>query len=227
MCVCVCVFVRVCVCVCVCVCMCLCVCACAHVCVCVCVCACVCVRVCVRVCVCVRAATCMLSLRECSSVYQLGGRLRTPRTHTHTHTHTYSHTHTRARAPVHTQARPPPHDAHVDVYHLVQAPLWERVANAADGEAAEYFPPTYEEDGFTHATADPRFLLGVANHFYRDTEAPWICLKMTRETIAKAGKVRECACACVYVIECVCVRVCACVCVCVCERSSDDVCVCP
>ena len=96
----------------------------------------------------------------------------------------------------------------MDVYHLVQAPLWERVANAADGEAAEYFPPTYEEDGFTHATADPRFLLGVANHFYRDTEAPWICLKMTRETIAKAGKVRERACAWAWARACVCVCVC-------------------
>ena len=211
-----CVCARVCVCVCVCLRVCVCVFACVCVCVylrvfvsvCVCVCVCISVRVCVCVCVCVRACGYLrASLRECSSVYQLGERLRTPLTHTHTHTRTYAHAHTRARAPGHTQARPPPHDAHVDVYHLVQAPLWERVASAADGEAAEYFPPTYEEDGFTHATADPRFLLGVANHFYRDTEAPWICLKMTRETIAKAGKVceRACAWACVSVRVCVCV----------------------
>lgn len=35
----------------------------------------------------------------------------------------------------------------------------------ADGK--DYFPPTYEKDGFIHATKDPQLLLGIANHFYK------------------------------------------------------------
>lgn len=52
---------------------------------------------------------------------------------------------------------PAAHDAHTDIYHLVQKPLWEKCK--ARGET--YYPPTYAEDGFTHATADPSKLLGV------------------------------------------------------------------
>mmetsp|Transcript_13472 Transcript_13472/g.44396 ORF Transcript_13472/g.44396 Transcript_13472/m.44396 type:complete len:263 (-) Transcript_13472:2165-2953(-) len=81
------------------------------------------------------------------------------------------------------EAKPPPHDAHTDVYHLVQVPVWEK----AKAEGAMYYPPTYEADGFTHATADPKFLLGVGNHFYKSTTEQWRCLKMTRATIAAAG----------------------------------------
>ena len=47
-------------------------------------------------------------------------------------------------------------------------------------------PPTYEVDGFTHATADPSFLIGVANHFYKTTQPEWICLGMTRASLAAA-----------------------------------------
>ena len=46
-------------------------------------------------------------------------------------------------------------------------------------------------DGFTHATADPKYLLTVGNHFYKETKAPdgsgkpseWKLLKMTRHTL--------------------------------------------
>lgn len=79
-------------------------------------------------------------------------------------------------------APPPSHHAHTDIYHLVQKPLWEQ--HKAAGSV--YFPPTYEQDGFTHATADPSKLLGVANHFYKDVQADWLCLKMTRATLADA-----------------------------------------
>jgi uncharacterized protein (DUF952 family) len=79
-------------------------------------------------------------------------------------------------------ATPPSHDAHTDIYHLVQKPLWEQ--HKAAGSV--YFPPTYEQDGFTHATSDPSKLLGVANHFYKDVQADWLCLKMTRATLAAA-----------------------------------------
>jgi len=78
---------------------------------------------------------------------------------------------------------PPAHDEHTDIYHLVQTPLWEKCKKTGE----TYYPPTYESDGFTHATADPSKLLGVANHFYKEVKSDWLCLKMTRETIAKAG----------------------------------------
>ena len=66
-------------------------------------------------------------------------------------------------------AAPPAHDSHTSIYHLVQKPLWEE----AKAAAATYYPPTYKEDGFTHATADPKYLIGVANHFYKETKAEW------------------------------------------------------
>lgn len=35
------------------------------------------------------------------------------------------------------------------------------------------------QDGFTHLTKDPSFLLGVANNFYRATTPwQWICLRI-------------------------------------------------
>ena len=82
-----------------------------------------------------------------------------------------------------TGDNPPPHDAHFDIYHLVQTPLWE----AAKTSGETYFPPSYAADGLTHATADPAKLLMVANHFYKDVIAEWLCLRMTRATLASAG----------------------------------------
>ena len=79
--------------------------------------------------------------------------------------------------------KPPVHDSHTTIYHLVQKPLWEETK----AKGGVYYPPTYEEDGFTHATADPKYLIGVANHFYKETKAEWICLKMTRASLAQAG----------------------------------------
>lgn len=77
----------------------------------------------------------------------------------------------------------PKHDSHTHIYHLIQKPLWE----ACKAEGKTYFPPTYEVDGFTHATADPAFLIGVANHFYKSTKPEWICLGMTRASLAASG----------------------------------------
>lgn len=34
----------------------------------------------------------------------------------------------------------------------------------------------YAADGFIHLTADPKLLLTVANHFYRETQGDWIVL---------------------------------------------------
>ena len=74
----------------------------------------------------------------------------------------------------------PEHDKHFYIYHLVQVPLWENCKK----ESATYYPPTYEADGFTHATANPAKLLEVANHFYLDVKSDWLCLKMSRSSLA-------------------------------------------
>ena len=70
----------------------------------------------------------------------------------------------------------------------MQTHNWE-AAKASDEKV--YYPPTYAVDGFTHATADPKYLLTVGNHFYKETKAPdgsgkpseWKLLKMTRHTL--------------------------------------------
>lgn len=41
-----------------------------------------------------------------------------------------------------------------------------------------YYPPTYDADGFIHATHDPKMLLEVGTHFYKDSIGEWICLKL-------------------------------------------------
>lgn len=69
------------------------------------------------------------------------------------------------------------------VYHLVQARLWNSVLEAG----STYYPPTYEVDGFIHATANPNRLLDVANHFYRNVPGEWYCLQMTVQSIAGTG----------------------------------------
>ncbi|GAB5359574.1 hypothetical protein AAMO2058_000555100 [Amorphochlora amoebiformis] len=60
------------------------------------------------------------------------------------------------------------------IYHLVEEPHWKPVS-----EEKPYFPPTFKQDGgFTHATADPKALLTVGNHFYKDSKECWICLEI-------------------------------------------------
>lgn len=75
------------------------------------------------------------------------------------------------------------HEEHPHVYHLVQESLWQA---AVAGNKA-YYPPTYEQDGFTHATANPALLMNVANHFYLDVPGDWKCLKMSVDSLAAAG----------------------------------------
>ena len=76
-----------------------------------------------------------------------------------------------------------PHQAHEFVYHLVQASLWQQsIANNS-----VYYPPTYDQDGFTHGTANPQKLLQVANHFYQDVPGEWLCLRMTVASLQASG----------------------------------------
>ncbi|MEO1035387.1 MAG: DUF952 domain-containing protein [Pseudomonadota bacterium] len=75
------------------------------------------------------------------------------------------------------------HLSHEHVYHLIQAKHWQQAVATGD----MYFPPTFEQDGFTHATANPEMLLPVANHFYTDVPGDWLCLKMTVRSLSNAG----------------------------------------
>jgi uncharacterized protein (DUF952 family) len=60
------------------------------------------------------------------------------------------------------------------VYHMCD----EATFNSMTANKGLYYPPTYSQDGFIHATGDPNFLLGVGNHFYKSVVGNWICLKL-------------------------------------------------
>lgn len=52
----------------------------------------------------------------------------------------------------------------------------------------EYFPPTYEKDGFVHCTSDPHMLVDIANAFYKsNTNLNWVCVSLW---VSKLGDVR-------------------------------------
>ena len=78
-----------------------------------------------------------------------------------------------------------PESTHPYLYHLVEEARWRQVTAA--GEQAVYYPPTYQQDGFTHATANLSKLLQVANHFYTAIPGAWLCLKMTTASIEATG----------------------------------------
>lgn len=59
------------------------------------------------------------------------------------------------------------------LYHLVPEVDWRST------EGSLYFPATYEQDGFTHLTADPSLLVSVANNFYKGTKGQWLCLVLS------------------------------------------------
>jgi uncharacterized protein (DUF952 family) len=72
---------------------------------------------------------------------------------------------------------------HPFVFHLVQKSLWD---DAVENNVT-YFPPTYHQDGFTHATANPIYLTTIGNHFYQDVEGDWLCLKMSLASLSQTG----------------------------------------
>ena len=69
------------------------------------------------------------------------------------------------------------------LFHLIQVELWRLALE----NNTPYFPPTYDQDGFTHATAKPNLLLNVANHFYTDIPGDWLCLEMTIDSLHDNG----------------------------------------
>ena len=61
-----------------------------------------------------------------------------------------------------------------DVFHLIQENLWIKCKE--DNKA--YVPPTYEQDGFIHATEDPSMLIDIGNHFYKLDPSKYILLRI-------------------------------------------------
>jgi uncharacterized protein (DUF952 family) len=59
------------------------------------------------------------------------------------------------------------------IYHMCDEEQWAEAV-----KAGQYVPPTFAQDGFIHATAEPNALLPVANHFYLKSKGDWICLKI-------------------------------------------------
>eukprot|EP01032_Pedospumella_encystans_P015766 gene15766-18017_t len=60
------------------------------------------------------------------------------------------------------------------IYHMCDASEFERGTN----DGAEYFPPTYAQDGFTHASAYPVDLVACGNNFYKQVKGDWICISL-------------------------------------------------
>ena len=70
-----------------------------------------------------------------------------------------------------TQGVPP---AEPPVYHM----CIETELDAATGNGGMYYSPTFPQDKFIHATAEPQYLIDVANHFYKETVGEWVCIKL-------------------------------------------------
>eukprot|EP00288_Rhodomonas_lens_P014703 CAMPEP_0177716752 /NCGR_PEP_ID=MMETSP0484_2-20121128/14671_1 /TAXON_ID=354590 /ORGANISM="Rhodomonas lens, Strain RHODO" /LENGTH=127 /DNA_ID=CAMNT_0019228791 /DNA_START=13 /DNA_END=396 /DNA_ORIENTATION=- len=58
------------------------------------------------------------------------------------------------------------------IYHMCSKAKWEAAGD-------DYTPPTYEKDGFVHATKEASMLCGIANHFYKGEVGDWILLKIS------------------------------------------------
>ncbi|CAJ1364571.1 unnamed protein product [Effrenium voratum] len=69
------------------------------------------------------------------------------------------------------------------MYHMCQKSLLEEAQKSDEA----YFPPTFEKDGFTHATAVPSRLLDTANHFYQDVPGDWVCIRFRRSALRRLG----------------------------------------
>jgi uncharacterized protein (DUF952 family) len=67
------------------------------------------------------------------------------------------------------------------IYHLCEKALWDEAKDV-------YYPPTFEEDDkITHAGMLVEKLLGSANHFYKSSQAEWICVEINPNILLENG----------------------------------------
>lgn len=74
------------------------------------------------------------------------------------------------------------------LYHLVPVEKWQQCKSTG----APYNPPTYQQDGFIHLTADPSLLLTVANHFYKSETGDWVVLKLDPSKLKSEVRKQNC-----------------------------------
>lgn len=72
-----------------------------------------------------------------------------------------------------------------DIFHLVQTVVW----NECKSKKTDYAPPTYEQDGFIHATKEASFLLRVANSYFKETVGDFLLLRI-RPSLLKDAPVK-------------------------------------
>jgi len=72
---------------------------------------------------------------------------------------------------------------------------------AASAQARSFLPPLdllsprlpSRQDGFTHLTADPAALLGVANQFYAESHDAWLCIALDGAALGAEVKLEPAA----------------------------------
>ncbi|CAM9940591.1 unnamed protein product [Discosporangium mesarthrocarpum] len=74
---------------------------------------------------------------------------------------------------------------HKEIYHLVEELKWREACASENGN---YLSPTYEQDGFIHATAEAALLLPVANHFFTDVPGAFLCLRIDTDLLKSEVK---------------------------------------
>lgn len=60
------------------------------------------------------------------------------------------------------------------IYHMCDAAAFQ----AGTENGALYYPPTYQTDGFVHASAFPVDLVACGNNFYKNVRGDWICISL-------------------------------------------------
>ena len=72
------------------------------------------------------------------------------------------------------------------IYHMCDKDAY----NDATKDGGVYYPPTYQQDGFIHATAEPKLLLDVGTYFYKEVKGDWICLEIDPILVGREGTVK-------------------------------------
>ena len=86
-----------------------------------------------------------------------------------------------------SSASPVP-EAPSTIYHLAQKQEWEK----AVAEERDYFTDSLEKEGFTHATAETKLILTIANAFYQSAPGDFVLLvidtpKLSSKVVMEKG----------------------------------------
>lgn len=73
------------------------------------------------------------------------------------------------------------------MFHMCPADTWASLKQTS----TNYYPPTYEADGFIHLTADPSLLLQVGNHFYKGDPGKWILLVIDSSKLSSEVRIHH------------------------------------